>query len=75
MMKAKVTRTELKRILDTVALGQCGWEAGEDIMFFRSGHQRPIGATIGRNIDIGRWWPDLKNNLVELLFAELNKNK
>jgi hypothetical protein len=71
-MKAKVTRTELKRILDSVALGQCGWESGEDIMLF---NHRPIGATIGRNIDIGRWWPDLKNNLVELLFAELNKNK
>ena len=66
----KITRTQLKQILDSIALGQCGWEAGEDIMLF---NHRPIGATIPRDIAIGRWWPDLKNSLVELLFIELNK--
>jgi hypothetical protein len=61
---------KIKRILDSVSLGQCGWEAREDIMLF---NDKPIGATISRNIEIGRWWPDLKIHIAEYIANELSK--
>ena len=70
-MKPRILKPHLARILDSVQLSQCGWEAGEDIMTFNG---KPIGMTIPRNIAIDRWWPDLKAQLVDLLYLELNRN-
>jgi hypothetical protein len=62
---------KIKRILDSISLGQCGWEGHESIMLF---NHRPIGATISnRNLELGRWWPDLKIHISEYIAEELSK--
>lgn len=62
---------KLKAILNSAYVGQCGWSGRETIMTF---NDAPIGATIScRDLEIGRWWPDLKNHLVEHIAEELSK--
>jgi hypothetical protein len=62
---------KIKRILDETYLATDGWEAGKSIMIFNS---KPIGATINcRDLEIGRWWPDLKAHLAEHIANELSK--
>jgi hypothetical protein len=62
---------KIKRILDSTSLSQCGWEGHEDIVLF---NDKPIGATISnRNLELGRWWPDLKIHIAEYIANELSK--
>jgi hypothetical protein len=62
-----MTAAEIRRELDRIVLRQEAWEDDEDIMTFNGS---PIGATIGRRgrtIQIGRWWPSLKDEIAQWL--------
>jgi hypothetical protein len=62
---------KIKQILDSAYISTTGWEGRESIMLF---NDKPIGATIScRNLEIGRWWPDLKIHLAEYIAEELSK--
>jgi hypothetical protein len=62
---------KIKSILDSAFVGQCGWNGGTTVMTF---NDQPIGATVScRNLEIGRWWPDLKAHLAEHIANELSK--
>lgn len=70
LSKAQLT-IKIKHILDKTYLSTTGWEAHESIMLF---NDQPVGATISsRNLEIGRWWPDLKKHLSEHIAEELSK--
>jgi hypothetical protein len=72
----KITQEELKekimKSLDEVKLSQSGWEGNEDIVIFNG---KPIGMTISnRNLELGRWWPELKEHLAIHLAKSLLKD-
>jgi len=62
---------KIKQALDKTYLATDGWEAGKSIMIFNN---KPIGTTINcRDLEIGRWWPDLKAHISEHIAEELSK--
>jgi hypothetical protein len=63
---------EILAALNTIRLSQTGWEGSEDIMTFNG---EPTGATILRNVEIGRWWPELKEKIAKYVAAFLTREE
>jgi hypothetical protein len=61
MKGGSMTEKEILAKLDAIELRQTGCE---DIMTFNG---TPIGMTVSKNIEIDRWWTDLKASLAHYL--------
>jgi len=65
-------KEKILEALNEIKLSQTGWEGREDIMTFNG---NSIGMTISHNIEIDRWWPELKEKLAEFINNYLEQEK
>ena len=66
------TKTAIKQALDSITLSQVRWDGNEDVMTFNN---KPIGMTVRNNLEIQRWWSELKEQIKNEIIKSIEQSE